>query len=237
MGQKKNSASSNNVPVIVAVIGMIGAIVTAYLAILPSLKPSDFELALMATKTVEAEIKQTAAAQVLAFMPTDDVNNSTNSNTGGSDILQVTETPIYTQVVSTISIQDMAATSIVENTPTFQTTEISEGYTDPVEFINEYFSLINERRYDDAWARLSNRFVENFANRTGGGGYNDYVEYWNTVNKVEIAFIEIQSQSDTQAIVYAEILFNYKAGNTEIGHIKYKLVKDTTGKSWLFDPN
>jgi|CXWL01.1.fsa_nt_gi hypothetical protein len=235
MGRKKSSDSSHNVTIVVAILGTIGTIITAYLAILPSLKPSDFELALIATQT--AEIRQTAAAQVLAFVPADDVNTSSNSNTEGNNNLQATETPVYTEVVPTNSIQNMAATSMVENTPTSQPTKISEGYTDPISFINEYFSLINERRYEDAWARLSNKFKENFANRTDGGGYNDYVDYWNTVNKVEIAFIEIQSQSDTQAIVYAEILFNYKAGNTETGHIKYKLVKDTTGKSWLFDPN
>jgi hypothetical protein len=164
------------------------------------------------------------------------VNTSSNSNTEGNNNLQATETPVYTEAVPT-SIQNMAATSMVENTPTSQPTKISEGYTDPISFINEYFSLINERRYDDAWARLSNKFKENFTNRTDGGGYNEYVEYWNTVNKVEIAFIELQSQNDTEAIVYAEILFNYKTGNTETGHVKYKLVKDTTGKSWLFDPN
>ena len=235
MGRKKSSDSSHNVTIIVAIIGVIGTIVTAYLAILPSLKPSDFELALIATQT--AEIRQTAAAQVLAFMPSDDVTNLSNPNTEESNNLQATETPVYTQVVQANSIQDLAATSIVQNTPTSQPTETSETYTDPIVFITDYFSLINERRYDNAWAKLSTRFKENFTNRTDGGGYNDYVAYWNTVEKVEIAFIEIQSQSDTEALIYAEILFNYKAGNTETGHIKYKLVKDVTGKSWLFDPN
>ncbi len=240
MGRKRASNpqnnNNNNVAIVVALISLIGTVTTAFFTYLSAAGPSDFEVSIIATQT--AEVKQTAAAQVLAFNPA--INNAltpTHSSTEVSNNLIITETPIYTDVTQTIIPLDITLTATVQVTTIPLPTNTPENYIDPTAFITNYFSLINERRYEEAWSKLSTKFKENFSKRTDGGGYDEYVDYWNTVAKVEIAFIEIQSQSNSNALVYAEILFNYKAGNTETGHITYKLVKDSTGKAWLFDPN
>jgi hypothetical protein len=117
-----------------------------------------------------------------------------------------------------------------------QPSETPTNYTDPIQFVRDYFSLINERRYEEAWSELSTAFKEDLADR-GGGGYEDYVLFWNSVSNVEIDLIEIRSQSSTQALVYTEILFHFKDGHTERAQSTYHLVKATAGTSWLFEPS
>ena len=55
--------------------------------------------------------------------------------------------------------------------------------------------------------------------------------------EIEIIKMEITSQSNTQVLVYVEINYRYTAGYTTTGHTTYKLVKDSSNSSWLFDPN
>ncbi|NOT06488.1 MAG: hypothetical protein HOP27_17995 [Anaerolineales bacterium] len=130
----------------------------------------------------------------------------------------------------------------IETTPTpeiptsLQPTEIPSDYADPVLFVQDYFALLNQRNYQEAWAKLSDKFIDNFAER-GAGGYNEYIAFWDTVEQVEIASIEIVAQTDSETQIYVAIIYSYKAGYSTTGHTTYKVVKDSSGVSWLFDPN
>jgi len=129
---------------------------------------------------------------------------------------------------------DVTPTS--EISTTLQPTETPSGYNDPALFVQEYFVLLNQRKYQEAWSKLSDKFIDNFAER-GAGGYDEYVAFWDTVERVEIASIEIVSQTDSEALIYVEIIYSYKAGYSTTGHTTYKVVKNSSGVSWLFDPN
>jgi hypothetical protein len=130
----------------------------------------------------------------------------------------------------------------IDTTPTIETitvsqiTETPSNYADPKMFVQDYFVLLNQQRYQEAWSKLSNQFKENFANK-GAGGYEEYVSFWKSVDEVKINAMEIESQSNTQALIHAEINYQYKAGYTATGHTTYKLVKNSSNASWLFDPN
>ena len=122
---------------------------------------------------------------------------------------------------------------VTETSRVPQITETPSNYADPKVFIQNYFALLNQRKYEDAWSKLSDQFKAN----SGSGGYEDYVAFWKTVDEIEIIKMEITSQSNTQVLVYVEINYRYTTGYTTTGHTTYKLVKDSSNASWLFDPN
>lgn len=100
----------------------------------------------------------------------------------------------------------------------------------PIQFVRDYFSLLNDRQYQEAWAELSDNFKKNHT-------YDDYVDFWNTVDKAEISLIEVRSQSDSEVYVYTEVLYFYKAGYTTTSHTTYKLVRTSLTAPWKFEPN
>ena len=139
------------------------------------------------------------------------------------------------------AIAQVFAITPASNIPTLITPSVTQGsvvlpsetpssYTDPIQFMRDYFSLINERKYQEAWSKLSDKFKKNAT-------YNEYTAYWNTVEKVEITSIEIRAQNNSEAIIYAEIIYHHKEGEPTTGHTLYKLVKDSAKYSWLIDPN
>lgn len=124
-------------------------------------------------------------------------------------------------------------TPTVETITTPQFTETPSGYADPEIFIQDYFVLLNQQRYEEAWSKLSNEFQ---ANR-GPGGFDEYVAFWETVEEIEVIRMEITSQNEAEALLYVEVNYHYKEGYTTTGHTNYKLVKDALSESWLFAPN
>ena len=120
--------------------------------------------------------------------------------------------------------------------PTSTPVVTSDQLEDPVEFFKSYISLLNNRQYEEAWDKLSPKFQAAML-RNGGGGYDEYVAYWDSVEHLDIALIEIRSLSNSEVLLYTEIKYQYKAGYTATGHTTYKLVRDSSNNSWLFAPN
>lgn len=108
--------------------------------------------------------------------------------------------------------------------------------TTPEQFIRDYFEAINNRQYEQTWAMLSDYFKENHAAK-GLGGFQEYVDFWDKVDSVEIILIRIDSQTASAVYIYVEAYYHYKNGTTTTGHTTYKLVKNAAGDLWLFDPN
>lgn len=128
---------------------------------------------------------------------------------------------------------DADVTPTVETSTAPQSTETPSNYADPKIFIQEYFVLLNQGRYEEAWSQLSNEFQAN----SGPGGYEEYVAFWETVDEIEIIKMEITSQTEAEAFVYVEVIYHYQEGYTTTGHTNYKLIKDALNESWLFAPN
>jgi hypothetical protein len=158
---------------------------------------------------------------------------------GGYFVLQASLKTKQLEIDST----QTAEARLTEFAPTFtlisgnnSPTSTPVAYADPKQFVRDYLDLLINRRYQEAWSELSPRFKDNYATN-GSGGYEKYVTFWDTVDKVEITLIEIRSQSDYEVYVYTEISYYYKGGYKTTGHTTYKLVKDSSKSSWLFDPN
>jgi hypothetical protein len=100
----------------------------------------------------------------------------------------------------------------------------------PEQLITDYFNAINNRQYELAWSMLSDKFQANYT-------YSEYTSWWKTLENVEVISITIKSQNNSEVYIYVEAYYYYKSGDKTTGHTTYKLVKNETGNSWLFDPN
>ena len=102
------------------------------------------------------------------------------------------------------------------------------------QFIRTYFQEINSRNYENTWSLLSDAFKAS-RNSPQNGGYQGYVDFWNTVDRVEILEIKILEQSSQSAEVFVVANYHYKNGVTTTGEQNFYFIYDFTRNTWLFD--
>jgi len=108
------------------------------------------------------------------------------------------------------------------------------GLSDPVEFINYYFRNINERNYQITWSLLSLNFI-NTNNSPSQGGYQGYVDFWNSVRQVDIIDVDIESQNNDSARVNVNMTIHYENGFTAGARQRFSLIYDLSRNTWLFN--
>lgn len=203
MGNENNS--STVVTVLKVVVPIIGTVAVAYIGY---------------RQTLDLIIIPMRATGTAAAIQTDIALNLKDTQT--ADIVVVdtsTQIPELTP----------GAPEVIEP-PTVTSTSTPIIYEDPVRFMQDYFQLINNRRYEDAYyLMLSSNFREDQS-------YEEYVSFWKEVDSTEIAFIEIESQTETTVYIYAEVIYRWKSRAPTMGQTTYKLVKNYSKHSWLIDP-
>ena len=120
-------------------------------------------------------------------------------------------------------------------TPTQEiVTPNNSGLSDPVEFINYYFRNINDRNYQMTWSLLSPDFI-NANNSPSQGGYQGYVDFWNSVRQVDIINVDIESQNNEAARVNVNMTIYYENGFTASARQRFSLIHDLSRNTWLFN--
>lgn len=149
---------------------------------------------------------------------------------GNRSILKAAEAP-------TVVIQQSAtpATAIPTSSPPVPTHTVVPTPSNSVEqFIRTYFEAINSRSYEYAWSLLSDAFRAS-RNSPQNGGYQGYVDFWNSVDRVEIVETRILEQNSQYAEVFVVANYHYQNGATTTGEQTYHFVYDFTRNTWLFD--
>ena len=103
----------------------------------------------------------------------------------------------------------------------------------PQEFITSYFDGINSRNYTLTWTLLSDRF-KNTLNGPAQGGYQGYVDFWNTIQKVTVLDVSPTCQGDACA-VNVTLRLDYYNGQFDTSIYPYTLSYDHGRNTWLFD--
>ena len=106
----------------------------------------------------------------------------------------------------------------------------------PDRFIRDYYDAINQREYELAFSLLSTSFKDKYhcCGTDGSYNYNDYVDWWNSVNKVELLKVEIREQSSSRATVYALLRFYYRDGRVVDDQHIFQLIAGGN-EGWLID--
>lgn len=140
-------------------------------------------------------------------------------------------------VTPRVETQQIAITStpLPTGTPFVPTNTVVPTQSNSVEqFIRTYYQAINSRNYELTWSLLSDDFRAN-SNSLENGGYQGYVDFWNTVDRVEILETRILEQSDQSAKVFVVANYHYKNGATTTSEQEFSFIYDFTRNTWLFD--
>lgn len=86
---------------------------------------------------------------------------------------------------------------------------IAEDHLDA--FLYQYYDLINQRQYEQAWARLGNDMKAN-------NSYDSYVEWWNSVQRVDVEAISqiYASEEGGEALVQVSYDKSNGASSSEV---------------------
>ena len=103
----------------------------------------------------------------------------------------------------------------------------------PEEAVREQYSNINSRQYAAAWERLSPRLQ----NDTGvfPAGYTDYVNWWETVDFVDLQQIALVERSSETSTVKVKLKYLIKNKKVSPESRRLSLVWDNETGRWLID--
>lgn len=142
-----------------------------------------------------------------------------------------TEMPTPTPTNTTAPTQRLTATVKPTETPTTVSVVSAE------QAVRDYYSAINRRQYNLTWSILSPHFksIFNCCNSNGDYDFDSYVNFWDSVERVDTGDVRVIQQNDSTATVYAQLSYLYKTGNRVSDSNPYiKLVFDTNTRTWLF---
>jgi len=105
---------------------------------------------------------------------------------------------------------------------------------DPASAVRTYYQWVDANRYDLTWPMLSNRFKDLFNCCVPNYNYTGYVDWWDSVDRVETVDVRTVQQSGDRAIVYMELRYWMKAGGQSVDRGYIHLVYDPVS-GWLFD--
>lgn len=98
------------------------------------------------------------------------------------------------------------------------------------EAVRNYYNLINQRQYTTAWNRLSYNFKDQ-----SSGSYQDYLDWWNLVKRVEVSKTDVQEVNEYTAIVNTELTYYMKDGRVAPERLEILLTWDEDSQQWLID--
>lgn len=107
----------------------------------------------------------------------------------------------------------------------------------PDQAVRNYYQLISEHRYDLTWPLLTEAFKQKFNCCAPNYNYNGYINWWDSVARVEFGSVRTVSQSGNQAVVYAELYYvMHNGARSSLDSDPYiQLIFDATAGIWRFD--
>ncbi len=111
--------------------------------------------------------------------------------------------------------------------------EMTVGTLDsPEQVIREHYTDLNNRQYEKTWKRLS----AEFKTQQVPNGYSEYLEWWNSVRRIDLARVTQLKSSGQQAIIDADMQYIMKNGQIIKDSKRYiYLVYEPKSDSWQID--
>jgi serine/threonine-protein kinase len=96
----------------------------------------------------------------------------------------------------------------------------------PEQAIRDYYSLINNRQYQNAWQNLTPKFQQDRA-----GGYKTFTDWWGTVSQVSVNGARLVESKENSAII--DIDLTYQKGKATFPEtLRMSLVWNESSKQW-----
>ena len=155
--------------------------------------------------------------------------------------------PVDTQIPPTVPANTSLPPSLITATsappliqptrgthPLPSTAGPATAHTDPAEFVRWYFGAVWQiRNYQDLW---DNYLTLSFKNRISSGGYEEYVRWWSSVDRVDVSSVDVLQNDGTHAWVRVTVTFTMKDGRVISNQqYDYALLYDAARQTWMFD--
>ncbi|NEP88034.1 MAG: hypothetical protein F6K18_15045 [Okeania sp. SIO2C2] len=129
---------------------------------------------------------------------------------------------------STVNIDKTSSTSKSETTPQESTPKTSSEAA-----VKNYYSNLNQGKYEQAWNQLSTSFQDN--QQLHPDGYNSYYDWWTGINNIAIQDVKQVSTSTETATVNALVKYTKKSGENIAQSLELFLVWNSTDQKWNID--
>jgi serine/threonine protein kinase, bacterial len=202
--------------------------------------------------TLQKQPSQIASQSVTSSTPEDtppvesktNQQNSTSSanSSSNSSSTQVTRKPQIIQTPIIINSPDSSSSfptrtstpvPIPIATQTANSTPIDGSEkSSPTDFIQSYYSNINNGNLQTAWNQLSPSVQGN--SKLHPNGYVSYTEWWaGTVKRVEINQVQLVDEGRESATVDARLNYILRSGKVSPSAVRLTLIWDATSNKWL----
>jgi hypothetical protein len=111
---------------------------------------------------------------------------------------------------------------------------VSAIFADPAEAVRSYYQWIDANRYDLTWPLLSEGFKQTFNCCAPNYNYSGYVDWWDSVDRIEAVDVHTVTQDNASAVVFMELHYWMKAGGQSVDRAYMHLIRDPVA-GWLFD--
>jgi serine/threonine-protein kinase len=102
----------------------------------------------------------------------------------------------------------------------------------PTQAVQDYYSnLINNRKYEKGWSKLSDNFKRNHSNDS----FATYQDWWNLVEQVKIENVKLVKSGAESAVVDVRLGYIMKNGDFKQESQLFSMIWDAATGSWLID--
>ena len=109
--------------------------------------------------------------------------------------------------------------------------DTKSSLSDPEEFIRGYFyAVVNQRDYDYLWTLAT----DNFQKVNSKGGYQDYTNFWNSVDSLNLTSVDFYERSNSSAKCQVKMTL-YINGESYPLDVKYHIIYNSSKDSWMFE--
>jgi serine/threonine protein kinase, bacterial len=169
-------------------------------------------------------------------------STSSSNNSSNSSSNQVTQKPQNIQTPIIINSPDISSNSptpistpapLPIATSTANSTPIpASEKSSPTEFVQGYYTNINNGNIQTAWNQLSPSVQSN--SKLHPNGYVSYTEWWaGTVEQVEINQVQLVNERRESATVDARLNYVLRNGKESPSAVRFTLIWDATSNKWL----
>jgi hypothetical protein len=172
----------------------------------------------------------------LSFLLSSDNNQSSESGIGQRPSQVVVEAATSTADIPTgIPLPGTSSTLAAPPIGTVNPGSVSIDLSAPAQAVHSYYAAVDANRYDISWQMLSSHFKDVFNCCAPDYNYSGYVDWWDSVDRVDVRNLQTVSQSADRAAVYMELHYTMRSGQQSIDRSYIHLIYDPTVGGWVFD--